>query len=566
MLKKITILIILLIITFYTIDITYSRYVYNDNKTGEILVHDTSYCLVNNITKLSDCMLVMENYSSNVETAKKYIESKGEISTSVIAPTINYREVSEEKSETTGIISTSSHFTLGKGYSFNASTGIFSLTDYKNDVLSDDYIDYYTCGSTSETYRECAEIYQIKDYEVQEKSNSTRYIVTKAIVHTYNEVDSFDSEVGLYATNDENGTTYFYRGNVSNNYVSFAGYIWKIVRRNGDGSVRLIYSGTTTSDFGTATQIGTSAFNTKKHDPTYVGYKYNENFALTIGTENLNYTSFTQSSKYYFGDNYTFDETTKKFKITGNTIVGTWKDNYTNIIENYPYTCVKTSSSSSCDFILKAVDYVNASTMKVNYISYSSTSYEDTLKNEEDSTIKTIIDTWYQNNLLNKQDSSGKKYSDYLQDTTFCNDRSLYIGNGYKMTTTQYGPYGRIAKTKEATLLCTQDSDRFSVANGNLTYPISLLTIDEAVLAGGIYNAINKHHYLYSGYAFWTMSPGYFNTSYGRSGVWRMTDTGNLSTNSVANIQGVRPVINIKPDVEIITGTGTPEDPYVITK
>ena len=47
---------------------------------------------------------------------------------------------------------------------------------------------------------------------------------------------------GLYkstATNTGN-PTYYFRGNVTNNYVSFAGFIWRIVRINEDGTIRLI--------------------------------------------------------------------------------------------------------------------------------------------------------------------------------------------------------------------------------------------------------------------------------------------------------------------------------------
>ena len=48
---------------------------------------------------------------------------------------------------------------------------------------------------------------------------------------------------GMYATTDQDGTTYYYRGKVDNNYVDFAGYTWRIVRINGDGTVRLILEG-----------------------------------------------------------------------------------------------------------------------------------------------------------------------------------------------------------------------------------------------------------------------------------------------------------------------------------
>ena len=41
---------------------------------------------------------------------------------------------------------------------------------------------------------------------------------------------------------DDYGTSYYYRGDVKNNWVSFAGFLWQVIRVNGDNSVRLIYS------------------------------------------------------------------------------------------------------------------------------------------------------------------------------------------------------------------------------------------------------------------------------------------------------------------------------------
>lgn len=60
-----------------------------------------------------------------------------------------------------------------------------------------------------------------------------------------NAATSVGSEVattseGLIASSDDDGATYYFRGAVTNNYVTFAGLTWRIVRINGDGSVRLI--------------------------------------------------------------------------------------------------------------------------------------------------------------------------------------------------------------------------------------------------------------------------------------------------------------------------------------
>lgn len=52
---------------------------------------------------------------------------------------------------------------------------------------------------------------------------------------------------GLIKSNDDIGESYYYRGNVTNNYVSFGGMLWRIVRINGDGTIRIILDGTTDS-------------------------------------------------------------------------------------------------------------------------------------------------------------------------------------------------------------------------------------------------------------------------------------------------------------------------------
>lgn len=47
-------------------------------------------------------------------------------------------------------------------------------------------------------------------------------------------------EDGLFESEDDDGTTYYFRGNVENNYVLFAGLSWRIVRINGNGTVKLV--------------------------------------------------------------------------------------------------------------------------------------------------------------------------------------------------------------------------------------------------------------------------------------------------------------------------------------
>ena len=83
---------------------------------------------------------------------------------------------------------------------------------------------------------------------------------------------------GVFEMEDDYGTSYYYRGAVTNNYVKFAGFYWRIIRVNGDGSLRIIYDGTQayangTSNTGRFIKTG-QAYNTNYNDAKYVGWMY----------------------------------------------------------------------------------------------------------------------------------------------------------------------------------------------------------------------------------------------------------------------------------------------------
>ena len=89
--------------------------------------------------------------------------------------------------------------------------------------------------------------------------------------------DIEDAENLVCSAPDNYGTSYYFRGNVTNNYVKFAGYYWRILRINGNGSIRILYDGTVAHQNGessTDRQIGESAFNENENDNAYVGYMY----------------------------------------------------------------------------------------------------------------------------------------------------------------------------------------------------------------------------------------------------------------------------------------------------
>ena len=366
---------------------------------------------------------------------------------------------------------------------------------------------------------------------------------------------------GLYMAEDDEGESYYYRGAVRNNYVSFAGFLWRIIRRNGDGSVRMIYSGKSVSDTADATTIGNSQFNSKYWDPTYVGYKYNEDFSLHESNGTTNYNSFTNTTKYNFGTGYTFDQSTKKFTLTGDIKQLTWNDNHEEIVNNQLYSCLNTS----CNVVYKVTGYNNATNMRVQPISYSSNSLLTAQTNKTDSPIKTKLDNWYKTNMTS--------YSDKLADETFCSDRSIASGSGYLTTpSTFYGAYNRLQDNKKPSLKCSQDNDKFKMSNESvkLDYPVGLILADEVALAGGrgYYNGAyspNSNYYLYNGKDYWLLSPSYFGSSSSTAYVWYVMASGGLNPwYSVISSLGVRPVINIKADATITKGDGSSLNPFIV--
>ncbi len=365
------------------------------------------------------------------------------------------------------------------------------------------------------------------------------------------------TDEGLFMAEDDEGESYYYRGAVKNNYVSFAGNIWRIIRRNGDGSIRMIYSGKSTTDTGESVTIGKSQFNSKYWDPTYVGYKYNEKFSLHENNGTTGYNWFTPTQKYNYGTGYTFDELTKKFTLTGTIKQLTWKDNSDEIVAGNLYSCLNTN----CNVVYKVTGYQNDTTITVQPISYSSDSYADAVTNTTNSTTKNSLDTWYKNNLTN--------YESYQADETFCSDRSISSSSGYLTTpTTYYETFNRNANRRTPSLKCVQDNDKFKVSNASakLDYPISLITADEVAMAGGVYNTPNSNYYLYNGQYFWTLSPSRFYSGNSHAFVWNVAPSGSLGWYDVNVSFGARPVINLKADTQITKGDGTSLNPYVVKK
>ena len=249
-------------------------------------------------------------------------------------------------------------------------------------------------------------------------------------------------------------TTYYYTGANPDNWVYFAGFYWRIIRINGDGSIRMIYQGTSANTTGTGTQIGESAFNSSDNRSYYVGLVHD------------------RSSQHGSGQN---------------------------------------------------------------------------------STIMTTLNNWYNSNLASYE-------KDYIDTGAgFCSDRNLQSGSWSATGSHNYAAYGRLYnKGSESASLQCSDVDILSQDNGRLPNPIGLITADEAALAGVTWSN-RQSSYLNTGEFYWTMSP----SNSPNAIVFIVNSHGRLNWSGVDGTFGVRPLINLRADVQL-TGTGSQNDPFVV--
>ena len=346
---------------------------------------------------------------------------------------------------------------------------------------------------------------------------------------------------------------YYYKGNVQNNNVLFAGFCWKIVRTTETGGVKIVYNGVqkngSCNNTGTDSQIGESVFNSSSNSLAYVGYMHN----IVYPTSSK---SMSSQSNIVFGNSFTYNNGT--YTLTDTKTVATWSSGY-NTINNNHYTCMTTGTTCS------SVYYV--------YATYSTSAYYITLTNgksvndaliemlyannvnKNDSKIKNYIDKWYITNL--------RIYQDKLEDTVFCNDRRISYLAGWDPNGGYASQYLKFKNndTSNQSLVCTNENDKFTVessnGNGALIYPIGLLSVPELSLAG-----YGSSHYFNNGKYVWLASPDSFFSGSGAD-VGKVGSYG-FNDNFVDSSGGVRPSVSLKPKTYFSSGNGSFTNPFVI--
>lgn len=165
-------------------------------------------------------------------------------------------------------------------------------------------------------------------FKILSDNGGKEYIESKG-VPDFTQIATTDE--GMYAANDNDGTSYYYRGAVENNYLMFADYCWRIIRINGDGTIRLIYDGNVCHANGTVTDDSmvkvNQRYNSVANRSEYVGWKYTLGLQrpdnINVGTDveinaQTNNWYVTNLSSY---DTYIADEKYCNDREVGNNYV-----------------------------------------------------------------------------------------------------------------------------------------------------------------------------------------------------------------------------------------------------
>ena len=312
-----------------------------------------------------------------------------------------------------------------------------------------------------------------------------------------------DGTKGIYKAEDDFGTSYYFRGAVENNYVKFANFYWRIIRINGDGSIRMIYAGTSAHANGeseTDSRIGRIAYNTNYQDNGYVGYMYG-NFTTPTNCNTDNSTGITTCT----GGSTSYEEAHANINDSNiKAYIDNW---YNNNLKDYAYAIADTIYCN--DRSITPVD---------NFLDMTLTG-----------TGKGIEDTAY----------SGltRGYINHTPSLKCANKNDRFTVNN---------SIGNAKLTNPIALITSDEVIMGGLSNYDYVNKVSI---------------VNPDSYLTTpNYRYWTMTP--FAAAGGRAYVhYARRDI--LGDGNPADGWGVRPVVSLSSDA-ISGGKGTMNDPWIV--
>ncbi len=312
---------------------------------------------------------------------------------------------------------------------------------------------------------------------------------------------------GVYKV-DDNGTKYFYRGNVTNNNIIYGNKCWKIIYLE-NGELKIIYNGVPSSGkcsaTGASAAIGNSVWNSSSNDNAYVGYMYGN-------TNSGSHDNYNDSAMKKYLDNW-------------------YEQNLNNITVNTP------SNISFCNdrSLTEEEIRTDSSGMSYPYYNHMAPGIPGDGSGNQEAHYGVLGRSSYYTMEVAPSLSCG--FGDLLSvKDEFWQDCDT---GGYCL---KY-PIGLIT-LDEAIYAGYTSAYKFN--NGQI----------------GISKAATEYqtttNYLYTGAEYWTMTPTRFYNNVAMVG----TINKNIADKSVSSSIGVRPVIMVYVDNKVFLGDGTAANPY----
>ena len=455
-----------------------------------------------------------------------------------ISSVTNYKTIGEEGTYVNSMSSVSSYASKTwyyyDTYEVDTTTGKFTLSGKQSCTYSSCYSNLvgkylYNTGAsynsnannhTATTKTNLSDIYKV----VEATSSSLKYV---PVFNSPNEAERV-----LAPTIDDYETSYYFRGDVEDNYVNFAGMCWRIVRIAGDGSIKLmledkneVCSENIDGDWRIPNVQGGDLFQGN------FGYTYYDNLSnITLLSSNDN----TKKTMQFL------NKRTNSVKVE---------------------LLIAEPDLLGFRYIMKYLDG------ETNY----NTSMAMFFKNFQ--------------NTLNENELSKLKFGGW------CLGDNAYLKLGVDATTTTpltkderinnyisgqqyfYDSYSRLIINDggiQSTLKCNGTiMNYFEDAEGNIMpMYVGGITADEVMFAGGTISKENENYYLLNNFYksqlinFLTMSPAYFINPYDM--VFKLSTSGSLSYGDIVSNSYIRPMISLKTGTKIIQGDGTQSNPYII--
>ena len=260
------------------------------------------------------------------------------------------------------------YWTYADNFTFDETTGKFSLVSpkvckysecYSN--LSGKYVAYYNVGNiakstnTLSNYTNLDIVYKLNRVDAPDANREKTVYYN---FYAYKNIPN-SAERTISLTSDNDGNTYYYRGDILDNYVNFAGMCWRIVRINGDGTTKLVledkdttcnsdtYTGNyqyTTGPFGY--ELETLSDETKVYKNTFLTYNNGLYDKLkTFQTTKLNnYLDYLSVGKWCYDDRTYSD--INGTKMISSSELDTYYQNKT-VFYYAPYVRIVTKKSPS---------------------------------------------------------------------------------------------------------------------------------------------------------------------------------------------------------------------------